>query len=152
MPFTNPLPFPAITSPVMRTTKNFFGLIFAAIPVLWCGGLLLYLNNVRSAFGGWLDGAMGPTMLGLGAMGLLFLLLFLWKLKRYASPPPPPKSGPGGRDAALEETCSGFDPDAAMARYLARRGSAGPAVPMSRSVPPIDRPPPGSFGRKGSFE
>ena len=31
----------------MRTTKNWIGLVAALLPVLFCGGLLLYLNNVR---------------------------------------------------------------------------------------------------------
>jgi hypothetical protein len=120
----------------MRATRNFFGLAMALLPVLFCGGLLLYLNNVRNAFGGWLDGAVGPTMLGLAATGLIFLTLFGLKLRRLSAPPPPKA---GGLDAA-DEPKSDFDPDAALARYMARRAAA----PLA----PADRPPPGSFGRK----
>jgi hypothetical protein len=120
----------------MRTARSWFGLVGALLPVLFCGGLLLYLSNVRNAFGGWLDGALGPTMLGLAATGLIFLVLFALKLRRLSAPPPPKT---GGLDA-LDEPKSDFDPDAALARYMARRNAA--------PVPPADRPPPGSFGRK----
>ena len=55
-------------------------------------------------------------------------------------------------DAAVEEPRSDFDPDAAMARYLARRGAARTAGPTG-SAPSLGgdapRPPAGSFGRKG---
>jgi hypothetical protein len=121
----------------MKTARSWFGLVGALVPVLFCGGLLLYLNNVRGAFGGWLDGALGPTMLGLAATGLLFLILFLLKLHRLSAPPP---AKGGGMDAALAEAKSDFDPDAALARYMARRA----ATPLG----PEDRPPPGSIGRK----
>jgi hypothetical protein len=73
-------------------------------------------------------------MLGLGAFFILFLVLFLMKLWRFASPH---AAGPGARAAAaLEAKRSDFDADAALARYLARRDAA----------PPGDRPL--SFGRK----
>jgi len=118
----------------MQTSKNWFGLVGAAIPVLVCGGLLLYFNNVRGAFGGLLDNQLGPTMFGIGAFGCLFLVLFLVKLWKLAGGPL--GAGPGARaEAALAAEESDFDADAAFARYMARRTDA-------------DRPPPGSFGRK----
>lgn len=132
----------------MRTTKSFFGLVMALVPVLWFGGLALYFNHVRNLGGGLFDGALGPTIVGLGALGLLFLVLFLWRLRRTAAPPAPPKSGLGPMDAALEETKSDFDPDAAIARYLARRSAGGPgAGSTSEGDGPVR---PGSFGRKGA--
>ena len=137
----------------MRTTRNVFGLIFAALPVLYCGGFLLYFNSIRQWGGGWFDSSLGPTMLGLAAFGLLFLMLFLWKLRRYLRPPAPPRSGgPGGPGPDPDEALSDFDPDAAMARYLARRSNGVAVKPSAPFAPPVDRPPPGSFGRKGSFE
>ena len=122
----------------MQTSKNWFGLVGAALPVLFCGGFLLYFNNVRGAFGGLVDRQLGPTMVGLGAFGLLFLVLFLlklWKVVGGASP----AATPGARaDAAVDAARSDFDADAAFERYMARRSDS----------PLLDRPPPGSFGRK----
>ena len=118
----------------MRTVRDWFGLVGALLPVLFCGGFLLYFNQFRSATGGLFDSALGPTMFGIGAFFILFLVLFLVKLWRFASPP---AAGPGARAAAaLEAEQSDFDADAALARYLARRDG----------IPPADRPL--SFGRK----
>ncbi len=138
----------------MRTSKNVFGLIGALIPVLFCGGLLFLLNRVRGSGLELLDNMMGPTTIGLAAIGLLFLVLFLWKLRRYLAPPAPPRAGPGSRAAAMEETKSDFDADAAMARYLARRGTGGSAAPVAPPTPRVDGVAvrPGGFGRKGSCQ
>ena len=124
----------------MRTVRNWFGLVGALLPVLFCGGFLLYFGNVRNAFGGLVDSGLGPTMIGLAAFGLLFFFLFLLKLRRFLAPPAAPKGG-DRMAATLDETRSDFDADAALARYLARRESGGTG----------ERPPPGSFGRKGTF-
>jgi hypothetical protein len=120
----------------MQTSKNWFGLVGAALPVLICGGFLLYFNNVRGAFGGLIDGQIGPTMFGIGVFFILFLVLFLVKLWKRAGTPP---ASPIARaEAALETERNDFDADAAFARYMSRRGD----------TPPLVRPPPGSFGRK----
>ena len=133
----------------MRTARSWFGLIGALLPVLFCGGFLLYFDNVRRAFGGLVDSGIGPTMIGLAVFGLLFLVLFLLKLRRFLAPPAPPASGDRVA-AALDQTPSDFDPDAAFARYMARRPSG--SVPMTRlGGDDPDRPPPGSFGRKGTL-
>lgn len=119
----------------MQTSKNWFGLVGAAIPVLICGGLLLYFHTVRGALDGLGGDQLGPTMFGVGAFGLLFLVLFLVKLWRIAGGAP---ASPAARaEAAVEAERSDFDADAAFARYIARRGD----------TPPATRPP-GSFGRK----
>ena len=128
----------------MQTARNWFGLIGALLPVLFCAGFLLYFGNVRSAFGGLVDSSLGPTMIGLAAFGLLFLLLFLLKLRRFLAPPAPPK-GSDRRAGTPDEPPSDFDADAALARYMARRDTGGTGGTAG------DRPPPGSFGRKGTF-
>ena len=115
----------------MRTAKTWIGLIGALLPVLFCGGLLLYFNNVRGAFGGLIDSQLGPTMGGLGIFFILFLVLFLVKLWRTAGGPPGASTPAARADAAVDAARSDFDADAAFDRYMARR-----------------RPPPGSFGRK----
>lgn len=136
----------------MKTTGSWFGMVGALLPVLLFGGLFLYFDKVSDATYGLLDGALGPTRIGVAGLTILFAILFLWRLKRAATPPPP--KGGAGIDAAVEEAKSDFDPDAAMARYLARRGT-GAAVPPSGSAPPfgtdVPRPPAGSFGRKGTL-
>jgi hypothetical protein len=136
----------------MRTTKSILGLIGVAIPVLYCGGLLLYFNHVRSSFGGLVDGALGPTMLGLGAIGLLLLIpLVLKVLRLFGGKGTPGAGGGGGADEAPKEEGSDFDPDAALARYMARR-SAGPHDPASPLAPHEGGRPARqvAFGRKGS--
>jgi hypothetical protein len=133
----------------MRTTKSIFGLIGAAIPVICCGGLLLYFASVRNSFGGLVDGALGPTMLGLGAIGLLFLLLLVLKVLRLFGGKGAPGAGGGGRaEGAPQEEGSDFDPDAALARYLARQasGARGPASPNGGGGPARQA----GFGRKGA--
>jgi len=135
----------------MQTAKNWFGLIGALIPVLFFGGMFLYFGGVNDASYGLFDSALGPTRLGLGALTGFFLLLFLWRLSRLSRPPSAPKTV-GRADAEIEEGKSDFDADAAMARYLARR-NGDTSVPRGAGfTPPADRPPPGSFGRKGNFQ
>ncbi len=135
----------------MRTTKSFLGLFFAVVPILFIGGLLLYLNNVRGAFYGLLDGALGPTMFGLAAIGLLFVFTFVLKIRKAATPPAPPPANVGDRvDAVLAETKTDFDADAAFARYMAKRGQGGQS-PASGLTPLGGAPArSGSFGRKGA--
>ena len=130
----------------MKTAKSLFGLVAALLPILYIGGLLLYFSRFNNATYGLFDRALSPTIFGLAAIGLVFVLLFALKLWRMSRPAAPPQSG-GGTGAAFEEEKSDFDPDAALARYMARRnaGGTGPAAFVS----PEDRPPPGSFGRKG---
>lgn len=136
----------------MRTMKLTFGLIAAAIPVIYCGGFLLYFGGVRSAFGGMVDSQLGPTMIGLGAIGLVFLILFVLKILRLFGGKAAPAAGGGGPvDQAPKDEPSDFDPDAAIARYLAKRppGPRGPASPFAahEGGRPTGQP---GFGRKGA--
>ena len=138
----------------MKTAQSWLSLVMALLPVLFFGGLFLYFTSVNNASFGLLDGALGPTRIGLGGLTILFALLFLWRLKRAATPPPA-RASLSQADALIEETKSDFDADAAMARYLARRGTsegrpAAPAATFGGDAPP--RPPAGSFGRKGTFQ
>ena len=109
----------------MRTMKSVFGLIAAAIPVIYCGGFLLYFGGVRNAFGGMVDSQLGPTMLGLAAFGLLFLILFVVKILKLFRGTGAPGAGGDRADKAPKDEGSDFDPDAALARYMARRSSGG---------------------------
>lgn len=135
----------------MRTTKSIFGLVAAAIPVLYCGGFLLYFAGVGNSFGGLLDGALGPTMVGLGAVGLLFLIPLVLRIRRLAGGTGAPGAGGVGRpDKAPQDGPSDFDPDAAIARYLAQRPTGGrdPASPAPDGAGgPVRQ---AGFGRRGA--
>jgi hypothetical protein len=126
----------------MRSMKMVFGLVGALLPVLYFGGLFFYFRG----FEGWSDGPMatglGPTMLGLGALGLLFCIPLVLKLIRLATRAGgPAPAAPGGPDPEPE---SSFDADAALARYLARKAAAGGEIP--EPAPAVA--PRATFGRK----
>jgi hypothetical protein len=123
----------------MRSVKMVVGIVGALLPVAYCGGLFFYFRR----FGGWSDGplatGLGPTMLGLGALGLLFCIPVILKLiKLFAAPRSPV---PGGADPEPE---SSFDADAALARYLARKAAQGGGEPVAVEAPA----PRATFGRK----
>lgn len=134
----------------MRTVRNIFGLVGAAIPVVYCGGLLIYFANVQGFTGMPVGDALNPTMLGLGVVGLLFLVPLVLKILRLVREAgAPPSGGTGRADVLPQNEQSAFDPDAAIARYLANRPVDGHGAP-----PPLGlaRPPAklGAFGRKGA--
>lgn len=128
----------------MQGFKSAFDMFRMFMPVIYCGGLLAYFL--------WLTGGslevvkllnLGPTLLGLGIIGLAFCIPLALKLKQLFRGPRTPGSG-GGSD---EE---GFDADAVVARYLAQRPSepvSGASVsrPMSKSSGPAK---PSGFGRR----
>lgn len=142
----------------MGTMKSVFGLVGAAIPVLYCGGLVIYFSGVNRSFGGMLGRELGPTMVGLGIIGLLLLIPLVLRIRRLISPPAPPSpggrgpgspgSGSGRADEAPKDGGSDFDPDAALARYMARR-SSGAHDPASQHEGgrPVRQ---ATFGRRGA--
>jgi hypothetical protein len=97
-----------------------------------------------------MDG-LGPTLLGLGAVGLLFCIPLIVKIVRiFAGPRSPGSGGRGGPDGSTHDSEGGFDADAALARYMAGRSEeavAGPPVapPTHDGRGLATRP---SFGRK----
>ncbi len=119
--------------------KAVFGVFGALLPIGYCGYLLLYFRDV-SGDKGPVETGLGPTMLGLGAVGLLFAIPLILKAARLLAGSRPTASG--GRELLAEE--STFDADAALARYLARKAAQGGHVPQS----PPDAAPRTGFGRK----
>lgn len=146
----------------MAREQNFaadgISVIFMLLPLLYFGGLIYYFSGVG---GGTLQGiadiGLGPTILGLSVLGLLFAIKPLMMLVRLLA------GMGGGRPQAVatargsaigdeqDMPASGFDADDAIARYLARRDT--PAATDDQSVPsaPLSPPPMAprpSFGRK----
>jgi len=128
----------------MRTFKSVFGVIGLLVPVLYCGGLLYYFLDLSgSVHEAWSIG-LGPTVLGLGTVGLLFCIPLLMKLVRVSARPGSPGSGGSAGPARDDE--SGFDADAAIARYMAQRSAEGIHAPLAHSAGrPAGRP---GFGRR----
>lgn len=112
------------------------------------GGFWLALAYYFSGLGEFGPGA--PTVLGLSVLGGLFffagIVIFVRGLMFTAQRAPLPKEATGWRDdgeRAASET--GFDPDAAIARYLERRPEQGPSALPEPVVEMPQRP---VFGRK----
>jgi hypothetical protein len=134
----------------METFKTASGLIRALVPVLYFGSLLYYFFDVS---GGSIENAnmlgLGPTLLGLGIVGLIFCIPLAIRIARILNGPRTPGSGGGpGRPAPDDD--DGFDADAVVARYLAQRpAEAIPNAPSARPAPKDGGPAtPTGFGRR----
>ena len=126
--------------------KSIFGVTGALLPVLYCGGLLYYFLDLSGSVQQATDIGLGPTVLGLGVVGLLFSIPLILKVMRIFARPRPPGSGPSPGDDE-----DGFDADAAIARYMAQRsseavGEGGGMPPARSSGGQLGRP---GFGRRG---
>lgn len=124
-----------------------FKLILSLLPLVYIGGLLFYFTG----FNGWSDGpiasGLGPTVLGLGAIGLLFCIPLVFRLLKLVIKPRGPTSAKANEPA--EEPA--FDADAALARYLARKAASGepmPEAPQAAAFPREENAPRPVFGRK----
>ena len=135
----------------MRTLKSVFGVIRTLGPVLYCGGLFYYFLDVSGSVQEAETIGLGPTLLGLAVVGLLFCIPLIVKIVGiFAGPRSPGSGGRGGPDASMNDGEDEFDADAVVARYMARRSAE--AAPGSRAAPPAhegggpaSRP---GFGRK----
>jgi hypothetical protein len=132
----------------MRTLKPVFGVLGAVVPLIYCGGLLYYFLDVSGSVENAQTIGLGPTVLGLGLVGLLFCIPLIIKVMRLFSRPRSPGSR-GGPDAPADDDKSGVEAEAAIARYLAAQRSAGSSAPIVSpargSSGPVGRP---AFGRK----
>jgi hypothetical protein len=114
--------------------KNAFGLARALFPVVYFCGLLFYFLDVSggSIHQAWEIG-LGPTILGLGFVGLLFCIPLALRIVRILNGPRAPGPGPG-RSAPDDD--DGFDADAVVARYLAQRPAESVvSTPSQRPTP-----------------
>jgi hypothetical protein len=133
----------------VRTFKSVFGVAGALVPILYCGGLIYYFLDVTGSVEEAKMDGLGPTLLGLGTVGLFFCIPLIVKIVRiFAGPRSPGSGGRGGPDAPDDD--GGFDADAVVARYMARRSAeapaGSPAAPAAREGGGQARRP--SFGRK----
>jgi hypothetical protein len=139
----------------MPTLKSVYRLIVVLVPVVYCGWLLYYFLNLSGSVQEAVAEGLGPTLVGLAAVGVLFLILFIVMIvvmivRIFAGPRSPGSGGRGGPDASTPDDEGGFDADAVLARYMARRSAeAAPGSPAAPPAPegggPARRP---SFGRK----
>jgi hypothetical protein len=120
----------------------------------WVGGLMLMgLGGIWLTMAYYLSrfGPMSPlpTVLGLGVLGgvafIAGLILFVRGLAATSRPTALPQGSAGWRDdGERSDSDSGFDPDAAIARYLQNRPAAAEDPTAEAEAAPA-RP---TFGRK----
>jgi hypothetical protein len=132
----------------MGSMKSALALIAALIPIAFCGALIYYFFGVGGAsVKGVAMVGLGPTVLGLGAIGLMFMVPVIVRLMRLAARPAP-GTRPGLAANVPEEEA--FDADAALARYMARKAAAGDESQAVVTEPDDAAPAPARpvFGRK----
>lgn len=129
------------------------GVIGSLLPLVYIGYMLRHFIGVG---GGTAEGiawiGLGPTVIGLSIVGILFALPLIVKLVRAGSGlnrvPGAGNLKPG--EVSSPETIE-FDADAAFANYMRGREASGGAPPVVEPLPsdpaPVT-PRPGGFGRK----
>ncbi len=132
----------------MQNVKSVFGVMLALVPVAYCGGLLYYFIDLSGSVRQADEIGLGPTVLGLAVVGLLFSAAVVVKIVRIFITPRSSGSGSGGGpNGSSHDDDGGFDADAAIARYMARRSAEGAPAPAS-PVPEAGGPARPAFGRK----
>lgn len=126
------------------------GVIGGLVPIIYIGWMLRHFIGVGGDSAEGVAGiGLGPTVIGLSIVGLLFALPLIIKLLRVATgmnrvPGASPKPGEVFDAPA-------FDADAAFANYMRKRDAEGEGVLAADPAFP-DRQPftprPGGFGRK----
>ena len=130
------------------------GVIGGLIPIVYIGWLLRHFIGVGGDSAQGVAGiGLGPTVIGLSIVGLLFALPLIIKLLRVATGVnrvPGASLKPGEVSDA-----PAFDADAAFANYMRKRDAEGEGAPAADpsadtafSDPQPFTPRPGGFGRK----
>lgn len=126
----------------MRTIKLAIGIVLALVLVVYSGTLFFYFLDTAGSAQGSVDLGLGPTLLGLGTVGLLLCIPVVWKLLRALQTP---RSRAPRAGAPVPDAAPAFDADAALARYLARKTAEGDTR-LASDGSALTRP---GFGRKG---
>jgi hypothetical protein len=133
----------------MGTFKNAWGIVVGLIPVLYCVGFLIYFTNVEGFTGVPVGNQLGPTIIGLGVVAMLFSIPVILRIARLFRAPPAPANDARRTAEVFADAPSDFDPDAAIARYMAQRAAAESAgTPAADGDSPPPQPPRPAFGRK----
>ena len=119
---------------------GFTGSLLLGLFGLAIGGIYLWMMNGWGQLGEWGPGT--PTMIGVGVLAALFVLGGIRRIAYGIKMVAPPPRAERAAVSEAAEAGSDFDPDAALARYMANRSNPEP----SPSAPPAR---PGGFGRRG---
>lgn len=130
----------------LKPVLRLFGTLFA---VLYCGWLDYYFIHQSGSLKEAENEGLGPTVYGLGIVGLFFLIILIVQILLIFVSLRSRRSGGGDRATRHndDDDDDGFDPDAVIARYMARQSAE--AVPNSPVVPP--RPEGGGPPRRPGF-
>jgi len=129
----------------VQSFKSIYRVAAAAVPILYCGYLLFYFFDVGGSVDGIAEVGLGPTVIGLGAVALLFSIPFLLKVVRLFKGPGSRPSG--GAPTNDDEEDGGAAADAIIARYMARQ-AAEAATAAPTPAPKMNGPAKPSFGKK----
>ncbi len=136
----------------MQSLRSGFGVISAILPIVYFGGLLYYFLDQAGSLQEAENMGLGPTLLGLGIVGLLFCIPLIYRIVRLIMGPGSRGSdgSGGGPDASGSDEKGGFDADAVVARYMAQRSAEASAPQTTLTAAPEQRRPSGrpGFGRK----
>jgi hypothetical protein len=134
----------------VQSLKSIYGVFRAAMPVVYCGSLLYYFLGQGGSVADLKAIGLWPTVLGLGAVGLMFCVPLVLRVIRLLAGLRPPQSG--SREPPPGES---FDAGAILARYKSRQPSepaldvaAPPPVRRTAGVPRPSTDSRPSFGRR----
>lgn len=111
----------------VRSMKSALGVLGALLPLCYCGGLIYYFFDLSGSTEQVQKDGLGPTVLGLGIVGLLFCIPLIFKIAKLFAR----RSTGSDEGGGAPPPGGGLDPDAMIARYLAKQ-AATPNAPSSR--------------------
>lgn len=126
--------------------RSAFGIMSSCLAVLYFGGLIYYFTKGGSALDSAMASGLGPTLIGLGILGLIAFGILLFRIVR-AFMPAQKTVVYSSADRLDDAPQSDFDPDAAVARYLERK-IAQQAASSAGGDPVPPRPEFKGFGRR----